>query len=323
MIFATCDFAESGHNNEPMIARQGLTQFAWLSIGTAVLTIGLKFTAYLLTGSVGLLSDALESGVNLVAAIIALVALTVAGRPPDDEHAYGHDKAEYFSSGVEGVLIVIAAVTIAVTAVQRLLNLQPLEQVGVGLVVSVVAAILNGVVARVLLRAGRKYDSVTLIADAKHLLTDVWTSVGVVIGVTAVALTGWLWLDPIIALLVAVQIVFAGGRLVRESVLGLMDTALSAEELERVTAVFDQYRRDNQIDYHALRTRRAGAQRFLAVHVQVPGAWSVQRGHNLAEELEQELRQVLTPISILIHIEPIEDPSSWEDIPLVRVDGES
>lgn len=301
-----------------MESRHRLTRFAWLSIGTAVLTIALKFTSYLLTGSVGLLSDALESGVNLIAAVIALIALTVAGRPPDDEHAYGHDKAEYFSSGVEGVLIVIAALTIAVSAGQRLFNLQPLEQVGIGVAVSVVAAALNGVVAQVLLRAGRTYHSVTLVADSRHLMTDVWTSGGVVIGVGAVALTGWQWLDPVIAFVVAVQIIFSGIRLVRESILGLMDTGLPVAELAQVTAVLDKYQQQDGIDYHALRTRRAGAQRFVSVHVQVPGGWSVQQGHNLLEAIEGELRLVLTPISILIHIEPIEDPCSWEDIPLVR-----
>ncbi|MCA9960806.1 MAG: cation transporter [Anaerolineales bacterium] len=303
-----------------METRRGLTQFAWLSIGTAVLTIGLKFTSYLLTGSVGLLSDALESGVNLVAAIIALIALTVAGRPPDDEHTYGHDKAEYFSSGVEGVLIVIAAVTIAASAMQRLVHLQPLEQVGIGVIVSIIAAILNGVVAQILLRAGRKYNSVTLIADSKHLMTDVWTSGGVVIGVAAVVVTGWQWLDPVIAMLVALQIVFSGVRLVRESIGGLMDTALPAEELAQITAVLDKYNQQEHIEYHALRTRRAGAQRFASVHIQVPGEWTIQQGHNLVEVIERDMRQTLTPISMIIHIEPIEDPSSWEDIPLVRVD---
>ena len=304
-----------------MQTRHKLTRFAWLSIGTAVLTILLKFTAYYLTGSVGLLSDALESGVNLVAAIIALIVLTVAAHPPDAEHAYGHDKAEYFSSGVEGVLIVIAAGTIAFSAVQRLFNLQPLEQVGIGLVVSVVAAILNGVVARVLLRAGRKNDSVTLIADSKHLMTDVWTSGGVVLAVAAVFFTGWLWLDPVIAIVVAVQIVFSGVRLVRESVMGLMDSALPAEELGRVTAVLDQYQQQREIEYHALRTRQAGAQRFISVHVQVPGQWTVQEGHNLVEVMERDLRAVINPVSILVHIEPVEDPSSWDDIPLIRADG--
>ncbi len=301
-----------------MTSRRGLTRYAWLSIATAVLTIVLKFSAYSLTGSVGLLSDALESGVNLVAAVLALVVLTVAAQPPDDEHAYGHDKAEYFSSGVEGVLIVIAAITIAITAVQRLINLQPLEQIGAGLAISVVAAILNGIIAQILMRAGRKYNSVTLVAESKHLMTDVWTSGGVVVAVGAVSLTGWQWLDPVIALLVAGQIVLSGVRLVREAVLGLMDTMLPPEELAQVTAVLEKYRREEHIDYHALRTRRAGAQRFMSVHVQVPGEWSVQEGHNLAEEMERVLRQAIHPVSILIHIEPIEDPCSWEDISLVR-----
>ncbi len=301
-----------------MTSRRELTRYAWLSIATAVFTILLKFSAYSLTGSVGLLSDALESGVNLVAAVLALVVLTVAAQPPDDEHAYGHDKAEYFSSGVEGVLIVIAAITIAITAVQRLINLQPLEQIGAGLAISVVAAILNGIIAQILMRAGRKYNSVTLVAESKHLMTDVWTSGGVVVAVGAVSLTGWQWLDPVIALLVAGQIVLSGVRLVREAVLGLMDTMLPPEELAQVTAVLEKYRREEHIDYHALRTRRAGAQRFMSVHVQVPGEWSVQEGHNLAEEMERVLRQAIHPVSILIHIEPIEDPCSWEDISLVR-----
>ncbi len=301
-----------------MKTRRDLTRYAWLSIGTAVFTIALKFSAYVLTGSVGLLSDALESGVNLVAALLALAVLTIAAQPPDEEHAYGHDKAEYFSGGVEGALIVLAAITIAVTAVQRLLNLQPLEQVGMGLLISVVAAMLNGIVAQILLRAGRKYDSVTLIADSKHLMTDVYTSGGVVLGVGAVALTGWQWLDPLIALAVAAQIVLAGGRLVREAVGGLMDEALPEDELGRITAVLDRYRQTYHLDYHALRTRRAGAQRFISVHVQVPGEWSVRQGHDLSEELERALSQVVSPLSPIIHIEPIEDACSWEDIALVR-----
>lgn len=298
--------------------RKEITRYAWLSIGTAVFTIALKFAAYALTDSVGLLSDALESGVNLVAAVMALAALTIAAQPPDEEHAYGHDKAEYFSSGVEGALIVLAAVTIAVTAVQRLLNLEPLEQVGLGLLISIVAAILNGIVAQILLRAGRQCHSVTLVANSKHLMTDVYTSGGVVLGVGAVALTGWQWLDPLIALAVATQIVLSGALLLREAVGGLMDVALPEEELVRLTAVLDRYRQTHHLDYHALRTRRAGLQRFLSLHVQVPGEWSVRQGHDLAEALEHELRQVVSPISILIHIEPIEDPCSWDDISLVR-----
>ena len=298
--------------------RKNLTRFAWLSIGTAVLTISLKAVAYLLTGSVGLLSDALESGVNLVAAIMALVALTIAAQPPDDQHAYGHAKAEYFSSGAEGTMILFAAVMIAATAVPRLLAPQPLEKVGLGLVVSVTAGLLNLGTALILVRAGKTHNSITLTADAHHLLSDVWTSVGVVVGVGAVALTGWEILDPIIALVVAVQILYSGVKLVRKSMSGLMDTALPAEELAAVTAVLDTYCQEKQIEYHALRTRQSASQRFLSVHVQVPGDWTVQQGHTLVEELERDLRQALRPLSILTHLEPIEDPASWEDIALNR-----
>ena len=299
--------------------RQHLTRYAWLSIATALLTIGLKAAAYFLTGSVGLLSDALESGVNLAAAILALVTLTVAAQPPDEEHAYGHDKAEYFSGGVEGTLILIAAVTIAASAIQRLFSPQPLEQVGIGLVISVIAALCNLVVARILLQAGRQYSSVTLTADAHHLFSDVWTSVGVVLGVGVVALTGWSILDPLIALAVAGQIVYWGVQLVRQAVRGLMDTALPAAEMERVAAVLEGYQARG-VAYHALRSRQSGARRFVSVHIQVPGAWSVQRGHALLEEIERELRQALSPISVFTHLEPIEDPSSWRDISLLRED---
>lgn len=300
--------------------RQGLTRFAWLSIATAVITILLKAVAYFLTGSVGLLSDALESGVNLVAAILALVTLTVAAQPPDEEHAYGHDKAEYFSSGAEGTLILIAAVTIAISAVDRLLNPQPLQQLGVGLAISVLAALCNLVVARVLSQAGRQYDSITLRADAHHLLTDVWTSGGVVLAVGAVALTGWQILDPLIALVVAAQILRAGIGLVQQSVTGLMDTSLPPSELTKVIEVLEGYKKQD-IQYHALRTRRSGPQRFVSVHIQVPGAWSVQRGHTLLENIERDLRQTIPPVSVITHLEPVEDPASWHDIPLNREDA--
>ena len=302
-----------------MYERRHLTRYAWLSIATAVLTIGLKAAAYFLTGSVGLLSDALESGVNLAAAILALVTLTVAAQPPDEEHAYGHDKAEYFSGGAEGTLILFAAVTIAASAIQRLFNPQPLEQVGLGLAISVVAALCNLVVARILLQAGRQYNSVTLTADAHHLLADVWTSVGVVLGVGVVALTGWTILDPLIAVAVAGQIVYWGFQLVRQAVQGLMDTALPATEMEKIVAVLERYRARG-VTYHALRSRQSGARRFVSVHIQVPGAWSVQRGHGVLEEIERELRQALSPISVFTHLEPIEDPTSWRDISLLRQD---
>ncbi len=302
--------------------RRSLTRYAWLSLGTAVFTIFLKAAAYLLTGSVGLLSDALESGVNLAAAVFALIVLTVAAMPPDEEHAYGHAKAEYFSSGAEGTLILIAAGTIGYTAVLRLINPQPLEQVGVGLIVSVVAALFNLLTARILLRAGRRHNSVTLTANARHLMTDVWTSGGVVLGVGAVALTGWQLLDPLLALAVAGQIVYAGFKLVRQAVLGLMDTALPPEEMAKVTAVLAQYQQKG-ITYHALRSRQSGAWAFISVHIQVPGAWSVQEGHTLLEEIERDLRQAMPLVSVFTHLEPIEDPVSWQDISLTRNDDET
>jgi cation diffusion facilitator family transporter len=297
--------------------RKGLTKFAWLSIATAVLTIGLKVLAYILTGSVGLLSDAIESGVNLVAAVFALIVLTVAAQPPDEEHAYGHDKAEYFAGGVEGTLILVAAVTIGFSAVQRLLAPQPLEQLDIGLGVSILAGILNFIVARILRRAGEQYRSVTLEADADHLLSDVRTTIGVLVGLVAVSLTGWNFLDPLIALIVTGQIVLAGIRLVRRSVLGLMDTALPPEEVKQITDTLEKHA-PNGVHYHALRTRQSGAQRFMTVHIQVPGSWSVQKGHALLEEIEQDLYQRLRPISILTHLEPLEDPRSWQDIELNR-----
>jgi cation diffusion facilitator family transporter len=297
--------------------RGRLKRYAWLSIAAALMTIGLKAGAYLITGSVGLLSDALESGVNLVAAVFALIILGIAAQPPDEEHAYGHSKVEYFAGGAEGTLIFIAAVTIAVTAIDRLAHPQLPEQLGLGLVISVVAAILNLIVARILLRAGRQYRSITLEADARHLMSDVWTTVGVLLGVGAVAITGWEILDPIIALLVAIQILVAGLKLVRESIDGLMDTALPASEVGRIAEILDRHA-VNGVRYHALRTRQSGAQRFMSVHIQVPGAWSVQDGHGLLEEIERDVRAALPPISVFTHLEPLEDPRSWDDIAINR-----
>lgn len=294
-----------------------LTRFAWLSIATALVTIGLKLTAYLLTGSVGLLSDALESLVNLVAAIIALVMLTISARPPDEEHAYGHSKAEYFASGAEGSLILVAAVSIIVTAGQRLINPQPLEQIGLGLTVSVVASLVNLVTAQILLRAGRRYNSISLEADARHLMTDVWTSAGVLTGIGAVMVTGWERLDPIIALLVAANIIWSGVSLVRRSALGLMDTALPSEEQDAIQQILERYRQQG-VQFHALRTRSAAARRFVSLHVLVPGTWTVQRGHNLLERIEADLRSQLPNVTVFTHLEPLEDSVSWQDTTLDR-----
>jgi len=292
--------------------RPALTRFAWLSIFAAIVIICLKGAAYALTGSVGLLSDALESLVNLAAASVALIVLAVVARPPDEDHPYGHDKAEYFSSGVEGSLILIAALSIAGTAIYRLLHPTPLEHLGLGLVLTAIASLINLAVARRLLKASQQYDSITLEADAHHLITDVWTSAGVLLGVGAVAITGWTWLDPIVALVVAAKIVWTGFDLVRRSVRGLMDTALPAEEQAIIRDTLDRYRA-NGIEYHALRTRRSGARRFVSLHLLVPGAWSIQQGHDLSEDIEAEVREHLPNTTIETHLEPIEDPRAWRD----------
>ncbi|MEI8039073.1 MAG: cation diffusion facilitator family transporter [Verrucomicrobiota bacterium] len=294
-----------------------LTRFAWISIGAALVTIVLKTTAYYLTGSVGLLSDALESLVNLVGGIMALAMLTIASRPADEDHAYGHSKAEYFSSGVEGSLILVAALSIAFTAIPRLFHPQALEQVGAGLAVSVVASIVNLGVALLLLRVGKKNHSITLEANAHHLLTDVWTSVGVLLGVGAVVLTGWLWMDPVVALLVAANIVWTGSRIVWRSISGLMDLALPKEDLSAIRAILDTYQND-EVQFHALRSRQAGARKFFSVHVLVPGAWTVHHGHELLERLESSIRAALPNIHVSTHLESLDDPASWEDQDLDR-----
>jgi cation diffusion facilitator family transporter len=293
-------------------AAPSISRYAWLSIAAALITITLKSGAYVLTGSVGLLSDALESGVNLVAAVLMLWMVTVAARPPDEDHAYGHTKAEYFAGGVEGGLIVFAAVLIAWTAVERLLAPQPLEQLGLGLAISVAASLVNLGVALVLMRAAKQHRSIALEADAHHLLTDVWTSGGVLVGIGLVALTGWQRLDPVVALLVALNIVWTGYKLVRRSLLGLLDTSLAEPELAKLHAVLARHTADT-IQFHAVRTRQAGSVHFISMHVLVPGEWSVRRGHDLLEVIEQELREAIPGATVETHLEPLEDPASFED----------
>jgi len=297
--------------------RSSLTKYAWLSIAAALVTIGLKGLAYLLTGSVGLLSDAVESLVNLAAALMALAMLIVAARPADQEHQYGHSKAEYFASGVEGILIFVAAVGIAVAAVHRIVVPHPLEQAGVGLAISVVASLVNFVVARILLQVGRTSNSITLEADAHHLMTDVWTSAGVIGGVGVVALTGWEILDPLVALAVAANIVRTGYHLLRRSVAGLMDAALPPEENEKLLQVLKKYR-EQGIQFHALRTRQAAGRRFVSIHVLVPGRWTTQKGHHVVEDIEADIRGVLSGVVIFSHLEPVEDPLSFQDIEIDR-----
>jgi cation diffusion facilitator family transporter len=297
--------------------RRRLIRLVTLSIAAAIATIALKTLAWAVTGSVGLLSDAAESVVNLIAAVMALAVVQFAERPPDEDHAYGHEKANYLAAGIEGALILLAAVSIAYTAVRRLADPQPLEDVGIGATVAVIASAINLVVARILIAAGREHGSLTLEADGRHLMTDVWTSVGVVAGVVAVAITGWDPLDPLIALAVAANIVATGVRLVRESSSGLMDRALPPEDLERVNAILERYSQDG-VRFHALRSRRAGRRTFLSVHVLVPGAWSVQRGHDLVERVEADLRGELDHAAVFTHLEPLEDPASFDDSELDR-----
>ena len=292
--------------------RSALARFAWLSVAAALLTMAMKFIAWRLTGSVGLLSDAIESLVNLGAALVALWTLHVAAMPPDAEHAFGHGKAEYFSGGAEGVLIAVAAVWIIVVTVPRLLHPVPLEQTGLGLLVNGAAGAVNLAVALVLRRAGRAHHSVALQADASHLLTDVYTSVGVIAGVALVGVTGWAVLDPLVALAVAVNILWTGWRLMREATDGLMDVSWPANEQALLIDVLEDFRARG-IDFHAVRTRRAGHQRFASVHVLVPGAWTVQQGHDLLEEIEHQVAAKLSPVTVLTHLEPIEDPAAYDD----------
>ena len=290
-----------------------LRKYAWLSIAAALATIFLKGAAWQITGSVGLLSDAAESLVNLVAAIVALIALTVAMRPPDKNHHFGHSKAEYFSAGTEGLMIIVAAGVIIVTSVQRFLAPQPLEQVGVGLLISVVASIINGLVGMVLIRVGRAHRSMTLVADGKHLWTDVVTSIGVIIGVGLVWITKWDRLDAIVAFAVAINILFTGWKLLRDSTEGLMDISLPKEHNALLRETLDRFR-SQEIDFHAYRTRESGHRRFMECHMLVPGEWTVQQGHDAIEDVTEALHEVMPELRVLIHLEPIEDPRSYQDI---------
>lgn len=295
-----------------------LERFAWLSVAAAVATIALKTLAWWLTGSVGLLSDALESLVNLAAALLALSMLRLAASPPDADHPYGFSKAEYFSAGIEGALIVLAAAGIIWTAIPRLIDPRPLEMPLAGLSLTVVASAINFGVAMALIRAGREHHSITLEADGKHLMTDVWTSAGVVVGVALVYATGWLRLDPLVAMAVAAHILWTGFGLVRRSVRGLLDPAISQGEQNEVTKLFKEYSRRYGVSFHALRTRQAGARRFVSFHLLVPDAWSVAQAHKLSEELESRIRSMVPNAGVFTHIEPISDPASYDDEGLDR-----
>jgi cation diffusion facilitator family transporter len=294
-----------------------VVRYAWLSVAAALVTMALKGTAAWLTGSLGLLSDALESFVNLGAALIAVVSLKVAAREPDEEHPYGYTKAEYFSAAVEGALIVLAALAIVAVAVPRLIEPRPIARVDLGIVISLVAAAVNLGTALVLLRAGKRHDAIALEADGYHLLTDVWTSIGVVVGVVATVITGWLALDPLIAIAVAAHIAWTGAKVLRRSLLALMDRALPEPEMERIREILEPYR-VRGLDYHALRTRRAGRLRLVDMHLLVPGAMTVSEAHRVADEIEDQIRAALPGSAVLTHLEPIEDPASYQDQDLIR-----
>jgi len=294
-----------------------LERFAWLSIAAAVATIALKTLAWWLTGSVGLLSDALESIVNLAAALLALTMLRLAASPPSEEHPYGFSKAEYFAAGIEGALIVLAAAGILATAIPRLMHPEPLEAPILGLGVSAAASLINLGTAIVLLRVGKRHESITLEADGRHLMTDVWTSAGVIVGVALVFVTGWLRLDPLVALAVALHIIWTGVGLVRRSAAGLLDAAIPQEDRDAIQKVFDEYEKQG-VTFHAFRTRRAAARRFVSFHLLVPDRWSVSRAHRLSEEIEARIRIAVPNAAVFTHIEPISDPASYEDQGLDR-----
>ncbi|HEX7055292.1 MAG TPA: cation diffusion facilitator family transporter [Burkholderiales bacterium] len=295
-----------------------LERFAWLSIGAALATILLKAAAWWITGSVGLLSDALESLVNLAAALLALWMLRLAAAPPDEEYPYGFSKAEYFSAGIEGALIVLAATGIVVAAAPRFFEPRPLDMPALGLALTALATAINFGVARALIGVGRRAHSITLEADGRHLMADVWTSLGVLAGVAVVLATDLYWLDPLIALAVAAHIVWAGARLMRRSIKGLLDAAIAPTHKQEVVRLFEEYSRRHGVTFHALRTRQAGARRFLSFHMLVPDAWTVLQAHNLSEELEERIRALVPNASIDTHIEPISDPVSYQDQELDR-----
>lgn len=303
-------------HDRPAEATPDLRKYAWLAIVTAVLTVLLKGSAWAITGSVGLLSDAAESMVNLVAAIVALVSLTIAAQPADDDHHFGHSKAEYFSAALEGIMIFVAAASIIYLGIDRLLNPRPLGALGIGLAISIVAAVLNGVVGRILIQVGTEHRSITLRADGKHLMADVYTSVGVVVGLGLAWLTGWDWLDPVIAILVGVHILVAGYRLISESTGGLMDASLSPEDNARIQEILDAHTEKGRIEFHSVRTRESAARQFMEMHMLVPGDWTVRRGHDVMEDLIDRINAEFPAMRVTGHLEPISDPRSYEDMHL-------
>jgi cation diffusion facilitator family transporter len=299
---------------------KSLKKFLYLSIAAAVATISLKLFAWVLTDSVGLFSDALESCVNLVAAIVALIMISIAEKPADEEHMFGHYKAEYFSSAIEGGLIILAAFSIMWSAVPRVIHPQPLENLGTGLLVAIGASLINLVVGLILLKEGRKNNSITLEADGKHLMTDVYTSAGVLIGIALVKLTGWQVLDGVVAIGVALNILWAGFELMRRSALGLLDTSLHENDRSTIVKLLEEFQ-SKEIEFHSLMTRQSGQRKFISLHVLMPGEWTIQQGHDAAEEIEKRIRDSFDPpVTVFTHLEPKEDPLSMQDIGIDRVE---
>ena len=298
---------------------QSLKKFLYLSIAAALATISLKLFAWHLTDSVGLFSDALESCVNLVAAIIALVMITLSEKPPDEKHMLGHNKAEYFSSAIEGGLIVLASFSIIWSAVPRIIHPQPLENLGLGLLVAVGASMINLVASIILVKNGKKHNSITLEADGKHLMTDVVTSGGVLLGIVLIKLTGWLILDGIVAIGVAINIIWTGYQLIRRSASGLLDTAVSKDETDKINQVLEKYKEQN-IKFHSMMTRQSGQRKFILVHLLMPGIWNIHQGHNLAEEIEKDIRMLFphAQSAVFTQLEPSEVPESMLDIRIDR-----
>ncbi|NCC59683.1 MAG: cation transporter [Verrucomicrobiae bacterium] len=296
----------------------------YLSIAAAIVTIVLKYYAYYKTGSMGFLSDALESFVNLFAALFGLIMLQLSQKPADEEHEFGHGKAEYFSSAIEGALILVAAFTIIWSALPRVLHPHPLEHINTGLLFSILASLVNLSVGVLLIRKGKRNRSLLLEADGKHLMTDVYTTVGVIVGILMVKMTGWLIIDPIIAILVALNIIYTGYKLISRSASGLMDASIPDEDLLKVTLYLDSLK-DKQIAYHSMLTRVAGQRKFISMHLLVPGEWSVKEGHDYADDVEETIIAMFDePVTVSTHIEPVEDPASMRDIGIDRIqpDGE-
>ena len=304
--------------------QKSLKYFMYLSIAAAIVTILLKSYAYYITGSMGLLSDALESFVNLFAAVFALVMLTISQKPADEEHRFGHGKAEYFSSAIEGALILVAAFTIIWAAIPRIMNPAPLENVNTGLFFSLLASLVNLAVGMTLIHHGKKNKSILLEADGRHLMTDVYTTVGVIAGIVMVLITGWLIIDPIIAILVALNIIYTGYKLISRSASGLMDATIPDEDLQKITTYLDSIK-EQQIEYHSLLTRIAGQRKFISLHLLIPGEWTVKKGHDYADDVEETIISLFDePVTVSTHIEPVEDPASMRDIGIdrIRIDNE-